>query len=434
MADLKERLALQIAGFANLVSQKGCLVCGDGEQATYLTTTGIPDGYVLSKDSTSLEGLKWVAGGGSSLSFTDGVTNNAGTVSNDLVTGVAVDEVDAIVNLSGTNSQLHLDTDGTVLLRSGDTGAGTEALTILGGAVTVTGENSFSATGGAGSATLTNATNSQFRVNGSTGDLELTTTAPNTDIIATTSSSGNVDITSGSDANTHLKLTAKGGQEFIQLGGGGSANNKVIIQADGTGANGLVAITGSSAVNIISGAGNGGIQLNSQGSTGDINILSGLGIQLSADGLIDVVTANGSIGLASGPADAIGIHAGALGVTLDTTGIGDININSNHDEIHTVGRNLTMTVAGSGGASLSTTVGNFTIDAGTGDEDAEVRLMPRGAPPAATLTFRIWDGAGAGQQAFLAPSGGSVVDVEMRSVFSQFMDYMVNWGWIAPQT
>ncbi len=58
--------------------------------------------------------------------------------------------------------------------------------------------------------------------------------------------------------------------------------------------------------------------------------------------------------------------------------------------------------------------------------------MPTAGAPAATRTFRIWDGVGSGQRdGAIQPAGGVVIDAEMRTQFSVLLDYLFDWGWLS---
>jgi hypothetical protein len=127
--------------------------------------------------------------------------------------------------------------------------------------------------------------------------------------------------------------------------------------------------------------------------------------------------------------------AGAGDIELDAGR--DLLVNAIRDEVHavardenhTVGRNFSLSVAGASGASIFTTIGNLNLDAGTVDDTAETRIMPRSGAPAATLKLRFWNGAGAGQQdGNISPAGGGTVDAECRTAVDTILGYLYAWG------
>jgi hypothetical protein len=149
---------------------------------------------------------------------------------------------------------------------------------------------------------------------------------------------------------------------------------------------------------------------------------------------IDALTGNNIAITAESPgAGQINLTCAGSGTMTLQTASGDLSILSGRDELHTVGRNFSLVAQGSGGASIGTEIGNLTLDAATSDHTGEVRIQPRGSSPAAGETFRIWDGAGASQVngATLLPSGGSVVDTELRAVHQLLVEALYAWGWVS---
>jgi len=340
MSKESNQIGRRTAGNANIVSILGDIISSDGIQALRVPL-GTP-GQFLGVDLTQDCGLGWsTPGGGGTLTFSDGVTRSADNVTNDLVTGTPVTEVDAVVNFATDDSTFQMNgTDGGIALTAGDDGSGRGTIGILGGIVSIEGETSVDVDGGPGAVTLTN------------------------------------------DTGDRVRVTATDGVELVTVAGN------------------------------------------------DISLDSNVGIDVTALGLIQI-TAGGSFGVTA--TDAIQLNAlgaGGFGITLVTGGTGDININPNHDELHTIGRNFTLTAAGSGGVSIEATNGNLTLDAGPGDGTAETRIMPTVAAPAATRTFRIWNGVGTGQGTILSPTTGTVVDVEARNALDALLELMHDWGWV----
>lgn len=97
------------------------------------------------------------------------------------------------------------------------------------------------------------------------------------------------------------------------------------------------------------------------------------------------------------------------------------------DETHTIGRNFSLSADGATGVTIAATTGNLVLAAGTGDAAGEVRISPTGAAPAAGLTFRIWDGAGAGQVTI-------DTGISDSATLGQLLDALFAWGWITNPT
>ena len=62
MADLKDRVGPATGANANLIKESADLITGDGDQCVYLRGAGVPDGSVLTRDSSAPEGLSWQPG------------------------------------------------------------------------------------------------------------------------------------------------------------------------------------------------------------------------------------------------------------------------------------------------------------------------------------------------------------------------------------
>lgn len=392
MADLKERLAIQIAGFANLVPMKGALVVGDGEQSTYLTLDGASDGDVLTVDSTAPEGLKWGPGGGTPLTFSSGVRKTLNNVTNDLVTGDAVSALSVHTNGNGLIS-VGEDGSGDFEIDNGESGA----LFLMTGAGLVRlaqGSQKLEFTSAGvinltGSAQLNITAGIDYVLN--VGQDEYHSAVR--DIFVNVGRHQVTDVPAG-----NLSFTNGGGKtSFV------SANNFEVTDSSGN----------NSAINLNATTG-GFIASNDQGSR-------------------YVILADGSMQISGGGTAAqIDISTSANNdINVTTNGTGDFNLTIAHDELHTVGRNFGVTAAGATGSFIDASNGNLTLDAGSIGGTGEVRLMPTAGAPAATRTFRIWNGAGAGQQdGNINPVGGTVIDAEVRSTVAAILDYLHGWGWV----
>jgi hypothetical protein len=159
--------------------------------------------------------------------------------------------------------------------------------------------------------------------------------------------------------------------------------------------------------------------------------LTGAVVGLISAGALDV-TGAGNVTITAGAAGSLSLLSSGGGhVNVATAGASDVLFQVGRNETHTIQGALSMVAKGATGAALSAEIGNLTLDAGTVDDTAETRIMPRSSAPAPTLTFRIWDGSGAGQATMFPPAGGTVVDFECRSVLFELMNYLRALGWIA---
>lgn len=349
MSDESNSIRFRTGANDNLLSILGDLVSSDGAR-TFRVPMGTP-GQFLAVDLTAECGLSWLTPSGNLTTFSDGVTKALNNVTNDLVTGTPVAQVNAIANAGDIDLTTSGATD--INLTSGlaivATAAGLINLT-AGGSFGITATDAIQLNAlGAGGFGITLLT-------GGTGDILV-------------SSSDRVDI----DANALLELTGSG----IRI-----VSNPASVLILGSGANTLIAA----------------------------------GSALTA-------TAGGNTSFTANAASNGGF-------SINTDGTGDVSFNASHDETHTVGRNFALTAAGSGGVSIDSTNGNLTLDAGSGDGTAEVRIMPTVSAPAATRTFRIWNGAGDGQGTVLTPTTGTVVDTEVRAALDSLLQQMHEWGWL----
>ena len=193
-----------------------------------------------------------------------------------------------------------------------------------------------------------------------------------------------------------------------------------------------VDVTGAGAVTIESTGNNVDVEANVNiilNSGGTLDIDAGTNITVNTPGNFNVTTNAGDIALGS---------SGGGDINLDTVGTGDLNATINHDEIHTVGRNFTVNAAGTLGINLDASGGdvsiqaeqtNVIIRAGNVGGTGVVQLQP--GTTSATRKFKIFNGAGAGQQTVLAASGGTVQDLEARAAINDLLDALYNWGWLS---
>ena len=469
MSDLTQRVSKLTQGNANVLKDQGDIITGDGEQTVRLINPnvgGASDGKALILDSTQPTGLAWadvVAPGGiSNVTGSDGVTVTTPgfgvrNATNDLVTGTPVAVVDAeslsTVDIVGAGDitvtangggDIVLDADNNVSL----TGGGDLQVTTNGATMDVVNDITLNPGGVLDANVGGDATIDAVGNIGLTSDLDITlTTTANGDISVTTNGTGDLNVTPNHDEihtvgrNFSVTAAGAGGINLTSNGGDISLNSDqadVNIRAGVVGGAGDVIINSKGAGNsitlepLLGGAIN--LQTNGLGdvniqSTGTLNVDTDLGVTvntpasilLDSVGALSLVSTGGAIGLTTIDGD----------ITVATIGTGDVIVNPNRDETHTIGRNLTVNAKGSGGASIGTEIGNLVLDAGTVDQTAETRIMPRGSAPAATLTFRIWNGAGAGQQdGNIGPSGGTVIDAEARSTLTTLLDYFHAWGWL----
>ncbi len=470
MSDLTQRVSKLTQGNANVLKDRGDIITGDGEQTVRLINPnvgGASDGKALVLDSTQPTGLAWgdvVAPGGiSNVTGSDGVTVTTPGVgvrnaTNDLVTGTPVAQIDA-----QSASTIGIESVGDMNVVA--TGVGADINFNANNNVSATAVADFGVSSGSATFNVANdiglTLGGTFDVNAGidatidavgnislTSDLDLSlSTTANGDINLDTNGTGDLNVTPNHDElhtvgrNFTVTASGSGGINLTSDGGDISLNSDqtdVNIRAGVVSGAGDVVINSKGAANSITLEPllAGDVNLNTNG-VGDVNVQSGGTINMDATLGVTVDTP-ASIALTSVGALSLTSTGGAIdlttlnsNITATTVGTGDIVVNSNHDELHTIGRNLTVNAKGSGGASIGTEIGNLVLDAGTVDQTAETRLMPRGSAPAATLTFRIWNGAGAGQQdGNINPSGGSVVDAEVRSTVAAILDYLHGWGWV----
>lgn len=171
-------------------------------------------------------------------------------------------------------------------------------------------------------------------------------------------------------------------------------------------------------------------------------LVSGVTLPALADGEIDIealsdirLNSDASITLTGGYVDGSGnvnLLSGSVSGDIQINAqANDLLVTTGRDETHTVGRNFALTASGATGININAENGNTIIDAGSTDGTGEVRIMPTAGVPAATRTFRIWDGAGTGQQTVLPPSGGAVQDTECRDKLQELLVALFNWGWLS---
>ncbi len=469
MSDLTQRVSKLTQGNANVLKDAGDIITGDGEQTVRLINPnvgGTSDGLALVLDSTQPTGLAWAAvvapGGISNVTGSDGVTVTTPGVgvrnaTNDLVTGTPVAVIDAIslstVDINGAGDiNVAASAGGDIILSAANNIALSSVADLdvtANGALMDVANDIVLNPGGAFDVNV--GLDATIDANGNislTSDLDLSlSTTANGDINLDTNGTGDLNVTPNHDElhtvgrNFTVTASGSGGINLTSDGGDISLNSDqtdVNIRAGVVSGAGDVVINSKGAANSITLEPllAGDVNLNTNG-VGDVNVQSGGTINMDATLGVTVDTP-ASIALTSVGALSLTSTGGAIdlttlnsNITATTVGTGDIVVNSNHDELHTIGRNLTVNAKGSGGASIGTEIGNLVLDAGTVDQTAETRLMPRGSAPAATLTFRIWNGAGAGQQdGNINPSGGSVVDAEVRSTVAAILDYLHGWGWV----
>jgi hypothetical protein len=221
-----------------------------------------------------------------------------------------------------------------------------------------------------------------------------------TDGLTLTGSTVRNDLVTGVEV-AHVNAQTAGGAE-LQLKDDGS----VLLKA--AAALGRLEISPAGGVDLVSAAAE------------DINITSGLAVVMTMPGLF-ALSSGASVGLQS--ADAMLLKAVGGPLTLDTDGAQDIQINSSHDELHTVGRNFDVQAAGSTGITLNASH----VSSGRAALTAATKVTIQGdAAPGKLLAF--FAGAGAEQQWIngLLPETGNDVDivaVRLNQVITGLFNY-----------
>lgn len=169
--------------------------------------------------------------------------------------------------------------------------------------------------------------------------------------------------------------------------------------------------------------------------------LTGTGIRIVSNpasqlilgsGANTLIDSGGSLLVSAGGSMQFTADVGSNGSFVITTdGAGDVMVTSARDESHSIGRNLSMNMAGAAGSTISADNSNLTLDAGAIGGTGEVRIMPSGGAPAATRTLRFWNGAGGGQQTVADPAGGGVIDAECRAQLIALLNALQLWGLLA---
>jgi len=166
----------------------------------------------------------------------------------------------------------------------------------------------------------------------------------------------------------------------------------------------------------------GNIDITAAAGSGQVN-LAGLGFVANLEGGVDIEAGEG---MTLQAADNLLIHSTGGTVILQSDGAHDIQINPSHDEIHTVGRNLTVDAQGSTGISLgaSHAAGKVFIGATTRVTVQDVAGTGR------LLAF--FAGAGAEQQLIdgTLPGSGNDADTVAARV-NEIINGLVNYNLFA---
>lgn len=366
------------------------------------------------------------------------------------ITLSAQNTVGATLTLTSAAGPVDIDASGNLTMTAG---AGNVA-SLSGGGVSISAVTNSLGASAVTTADVTAGTNLSLtatagQLHAQAGGGMLLETNGNTALAINTNGGGNVDVTTPDGGHVHvstsggsgndIRLESDSGASRILMSGGGSAQHQIEIRALGTGADGRVVLNGTSRTTIDGGTvGTVSTGVLITAHEGPVTITAedtGVGagnVTVTANQALNLTSNTGDTTVAAATAGAGGLilNAGSTGgnATVNTQGTGDFVANVSHDETHVIGRNLSMTAAGSGGISLVATVGNATLSAGDTDGSGELRFSPTAGAPGATRTVRFFDGAGTPQGTVTSPGGGTVVDVECRAQLSALLSFFFNMG------
>ena len=260
-----------------------------------------------------------------------------------------------ILHTASTNGDFTIGMDGNVdaSLILSSTGTGTDALQV---------------TASAGGMDIT-----------SSGVMDITTSGNNSNINIKSHGSGTVGI--GSITNTAITLDSKsfsidavgdasnitlatdGDEEDLTIGITGSTNSSLILSSTGTAEDALQIITTQGGINITNGGAANGEDIDITSTNSSINLTAG-------EAAVDAIKIN-----ASNPGSGIDIDAGNKGISLNTTGILNIDsVGSASHILHTASANGDFTIGMDGNVDASLILSS----SGTGTDALQVTASAGG--------------------------------------------------------
>lgn len=231
--------------------------------------------------------------------------------------------------------------------------------------------------------------------------------------------------------------------------GGGSANNARLLLGAANGAGTTratlsgehVRLAGASEIQLLSGTAlitliNNGIVIDATGIgpagvDGELDLLASTLLNIVCLDNIAIIAGSGAAGDLSMSATDGSVNLGNTGAHDVSIGSGqDLLLNPTRDETHTIGRNFSVTAAGSSGIQLSCThasAGNFTVETANGD--LSIRALAGDGLLSVSDDLRISGGTIAlfaaggidGTSSIADVTGGTVQDSECRTALNTLL-------------